>query len=78
MALTCRKCQVTDVNTWVQCLAAYKSVLSWKHQEVVPELLAYMVSFMNAGSEYAGLAWAQYDSAYRRPAASMGKGSGLT
>ena len=72
MALTRRKRQVTDVNTWVQCFAVYSSVLSRKHPEVVPELLAYMVSIMKAGSEYAGLAWAQYDSAYRRQAASTG------
>ena len=39
---------------------------------MVPKLLAYMVSIMNAGSEYTGLAQAQYDSAYRRQAASTG------
>ena len=46
MALTRRKRQVTDVNTWVQGFAVYTSVLSLKHPEVVPELLAYMVSII--------------------------------
>ena len=70
LALTRMKRQVTDVNTWVQCFAVYTSVHSRKHPEVVPELLAYMVSIMKAGSKYAGLAWVLYDSAYRRQAAS--------
>ena len=69
MALTCRKRQVTDVNTWVQCFVVLMSVLSRKHPEVVPEILAYMVTVTKAGSEYT---WAQYDSAYRRQAASTG------
>lgn len=56
MALTCRKCQVTNVNTWVQGFVVYTSVLSLKHPEVVPKLLAYMVSIMKVGSKYAGLA----------------------
>ena len=34
--------------------------------ESVPELLAYMISIMRASREFSGLAWAQYDAAYRR------------
>ena len=63
---------MTEVNTWVRCFAVYTSMLSWKHPEVVPELLAYMVSVMKAGSEYTGLEWAQYDSSYCCQAASTG------
>ena len=36
----------------------------------MPELLAYMVSIMKAGSKYAGLAWVQYNFAYHQQAAS--------
>eukprot|EP00731_Ephydatia_muelleri_P033273 Em0027g21a len=37
---------------------------------MTPDLLAYMTSIMRASREYSGLAWAQYDTAYRRQAAS--------
>lgn len=65
-----RKRQITDIHTWIQCFASFVSVQSLKYPEAVPDLLAYMTSIMRASREYSGLAWAQYDTAYRRQAAS--------
>ena len=39
-----RRCQVTEIFTWVQCFCTYTSVLSQSSPETVPELLAYLVT----------------------------------
>ena len=63
---------VTELNAWLQCFAVYVAVLSAKHPEAIPELLAYMVAIIRACEDFAGLAWVRYDSAYRRQAAASG------
>ena len=67
-----RKRPVMELNAWLQCFAVYVGVLSAKHPEAVPELLAYMVAIIRACEDFAGLAWVRYDSAYRRQAAASG------
>ena len=66
-----RRCPVTEVIPWIHCFAAYTSVMSRRFPESVPELLAYMTGIIRASREY-GPAWTQYDSAFRRQAASTG------
>ena len=67
-----RRRQITDVLTWVQCFAVYVGVMSRRYPEAVPELLAYMIQIVRARREFAELAWAQYDTSYRRHAANGG------
>ena len=69
LALGRRRRQVTDIHTWIQCFASYVSVMSMRFPEAVPDLLAYMIAIMRASREFSGLAWAQYDAAYRHHAA---------
>lgn len=72
LGLAHQKRQVTDINTWIRCFATFTSMMSCKCPETMPEL---QVSIMKASSEYSGLAWAQYDSAYRHQAANTGNRS---
>ena len=44
--------KVTEIFTWVQCFCMYISVLSGKHPEVVPELIAYLITITRV---FAGL-----------------------
>ena len=66
-----RRCQVTEIFTWVQCFATYTSVLSGNYPETVPELLAYLVTITRVSQDFAGLAWVRYDASFRRQAAIM-------
>lgn len=66
------KKRVQDINVWLQCYAIYVGVMATKSPEMVPELMAYMISIIRASQEYEGLAWATYDAAYRRQAAATG------
>ena len=66
------KKRVQDINVWLQCYAIYVGVIAAKSPEMVPELMAYMISILRASQEYEGLAWATYDAAYRRQAAATG------
>ena len=66
-----RRRPVTELIPWVQCFAAYTSVMSRRFPESVPELLAYMTGIIRASGEY-GPTWTGYDSAFRRQAASTG------
>ena len=63
------KKRVQDINVWLQCNVG---VMATKSPEMVPELMAYMISILRASQEYEGLAWATYDAAYRRQAAATG------
>ena len=67
------KKRVQDINVWLQCYAIYVGVMATKSPEVVPELMAYMISILRASQEYEGLAWATYDAAYRQQAAATGQ-----
>lgn len=71
-AKTGRK-RTLDMNAWLQCFAVFVSVVSREAPESVPELMAYMGTIMRASQEYEGAAWATYDVAFRRQAASTGQ-----
>ena len=43
-----------------------------KKTEAVPEMLAYLVCILRTGQDFGGLAWVNYDSAFRRQAAATG------
>ncbi len=57
---------------WLQCFAVFVGVVANYEPEVVPGLMAYMVSIIRASQEYEGAAWVAYDAAYRRQAAATG------
>lgn len=57
---------ITDINQWVQCFAGYVGVLSVKYGRFVPELMAYMATIVKCAKDFDGVAWAQYDRAYRK------------
>ena len=67
-----RKRPITEINVWLQCFAVYVGVMSAKHPEAIPELMAYMVAVIRACEDFSGLAWVRYDAAYRRQAAASG------
>lgn len=64
--------KVENINTWLQCYAAFVAVVATKSPEQVPELMAYMINIIKASQEFEGMAWATYDVAYRRQAAATG------
>ena len=63
------KKKVTDILTWAQCFAVYTSVMASRNPEAVPELLAYLVCILHMSQDFGGLAWVNYDSAFRCQAA---------
>ena len=66
-----RAAPVTDIGTWVQCFAGYVSVLSSKFPKAVPELMAYMATIVKCSKHFEGVAWAQYDRAFRKQMAQL-------
>ena len=62
---TQRPQQVTEIFTWIQCFVSYKSVLSTRFHDCVPELKAYMVMITCVSRDFAGLAWVRYDASFR-------------
>ena len=64
-----KKHPVTDILTWLQCFGIYVGVLTKQYPEAVLELMAYMVVIIKASQRYAGLAWVNYGTLYRRQAA---------
>ena len=64
--------RVTDIATWIQCYASYVGVLSGTSPEAVPELMAYLVHIVRVSQDFGGMAWVNYDMAFRRQAASTG------
>ena len=64
--------QVTEFTTWLQCFAAYTSVLASTHPAAIPELMAYLVTVSRVSQDFSGLAWVRYDAAFRRQAALTG------
>ena len=63
---------MTDIATWVQCFATYVGVLAGTTPEAIPELMAYLVHIVRVSQDFGSLAWVNYDSAFRRQAASTG------
>ena len=66
------KKRVQDIHVWLQCYAVYVGVIATKSPECIPELMAYMICILRASQEYEGTAWATYDVAFRRQAATTG------
>ena len=60
---------VTDILQWLQCYAALVSVLSKAYPQMVPEFMLYQAMIIKCARDFHGLAWAQYDRAYRRQVA---------
>ena len=60
---------VTDILQWLQCFGTMVGVLSQKFPMMVPDLMAYQSTIIKCSRDFDGLAWAQYDRAYRRQAA---------
>ena len=60
---------ITDLWTWLKAFAIYVAVMSQKNGGAVPELMAYMVSIIQAEEDYAECAWVRYDAAYRQQTA---------
>ena len=50
-------------NVWLQCFALYVGVLASLKPELVPDLMAYMISIVRASQEFEGSAWTVYDDA---------------
>ena len=63
---------VQDIDVWLQYYAVFVRVVARHSPETVPELMAYMVNIIRASQEYEGSAWAAYDAAFRRQAATTG------
>ncbi len=51
---------------------AYVGVLAGGNPEAVPELMAYLINIMRVSQDFGGMAWVNYDLAFRRQAASTG------
>ena len=68
-----RQRKVTDIATWVQCFATYVGVLAGMSLEAILELMAYLVHMVQVSQDFGSLAWVNYDSAFRRLAASTRK-----
>lgn len=60
---------VTDILQWLQCYAALVGVLSRAYPTMVPEFMSYQATIIKCARDFDGLAWAQYDRAYRRQVA---------
>ena len=62
----------SEEGTGHKCVASVLCYVCWgdddKVSRHVPELMAYMISILQASQEYESLAWATYDAAYHRQA----------
>ena len=61
-----RAAPVTDILQWLTCYAAMVGVLSKAYPSMVPEFMSYQATIIKCARDFDGLAWAQYDRAYRR------------
>ena len=71
LVLPKRSTSITDIVTWVQCLAGYVSMLSTKYPKAVPKLMAYMATIGKCSKDFNGVAWVQYDRAFRKQMAQL-------
>jgi len=60
---------VTNVLEWAHCFALYKSILSWKQPQRVPDLLGYQSLILLASMAFEGDGWQGYDRVFRQNAA---------
>ena len=66
------KKRVQVINVWLHCYAIYVGVMATKSPKMIPELMAYMISILQASQEYEGLACVTYDAAYHQQATATG------
>ena len=64
-----RPAPVTDILQWLSCYAVMVGVLSRVYPTMVPEFMAYQTTIIRCYRDFEGLAWAQYDRAFRRQVA---------
>ena len=64
--------KVTEITSWVQCFASYVGVLAGSSPDAVPELMAYLIHIVRVSQDFGGMAWVNYDMAFRRQAATTG------
>ena len=70
LALPRRKsAQLTNILQWVQCFEGMVGVLATRYPQTIPEVMSYMATIVKCSRDFDGVAWAQYDRAYRRQAA---------
>ena len=61
---------ITDIQLWVEGYASLVAVLTTEHPDKAPHFMAYLKTIVHASRNFEGSAWASYDAAYRRKAAS--------
>ena len=61
---------ITDIQLWVEGYASLVAALTTKHPDKAPHFMAYLKTIVHASRNFEGSAWASYDAAYRRKAAS--------
>ena len=64
-----RKRDISDILTWVECFNSFTAVLTSFFPFRSPDLLAYMALIIRTSKRFGGMAWYNYDRAYRREAA---------
>ena len=63
---------VTDILLWTEGYASLVAVLSTQHPSKTPQFMAYLRSIVHVSRNFEGAAWASYDAAYCRQAATTG------
>ncbi len=60
---------VTNLALWTECYAVLVAILSDRYPSKTPHFMAYLRTITRASRNFEGVAWATYDMAYRRQAA---------
>ena len=61
--------RVVDIFTWLQCFGVYVSIRGVQSPTSILEFMAYMSMIVRVNQEYAGMAWLNYDTLFRKHAA---------
>ncbi len=61
-----RKRQIIDIATWVQLYSTYTLILSSRHPQVLPELIAYQLFIVKAAKKFRYPSWLYYDTEFRK------------
>ncbi len=64
-----RKRQIIDIATWVQLYSTYILILSSRHPQALPELIAYQLFIVKAAKKFRYPSWLYYDTEYQKWAA---------
>ena len=59
---------MVDIFTWLQCFGVYVSIRGVQSPTAIPEFMAYMSMIVRVNQEYAGTAWLNYDTLFRKHA----------